>query len=119
VPRGGSKAPARHWGSLALSGRRREGPAAGNQRGRELVVPCACRHRWVSEWAETRVGAEMRRVGIEKRFAPRKIEVAVERFEFNPGKSNIVRFLNERSSSHGQFHSTPQETITDMVNRAL
>jgi hypothetical protein len=83
------------------------------------ALPRPKEHRWVSEWAETRVGAEMRRVGIEKRFAPRKIEVAVERFEFNPGKSNIVRFLNERSSSHGQFHSTPQETITDMVNRAL
>jgi hypothetical protein len=49
----------------------------------------------VSAWAETRIGAEMRRVGIEKRFAPRKIEVAVERFEVNPSKPEIVRFLNE------------------------
>jgi len=28
APRGGSKAPARHWGSVALSGGRRKGPAA-------------------------------------------------------------------------------------------
>ena len=52
-------------------------------------------HRWVSAWAETRVGAEMRRAGIEKRFAPRKIEVAVERFEVNLSKPELVRFLNE------------------------
>jgi len=38
----------------------------------------------VSEWAETRVGAEMRRAGIEKRFVPRNIEVAFERFESEP-----------------------------------
>ena len=31
----------------------------------------------MSAWAETRVGAEMRRAGIEKRFVPRKVEVAV------------------------------------------
>ena len=52
-------------------------------------------HRWVNEWAETRVGAEMRRAGIKKRFASRKIEVAVERFEVNPSKPQLVRFLNE------------------------
>ena len=52
------------------------------------------KHRWVSAWAETRAGAEMRRAGIEKRFAPRKIEVAVERFEVNPSKPDLVR--NER-----------------------
>jgi hypothetical protein len=50
-------------------------------------------HRGVSAWPETRVGAEMRRAGIEKRFAPRKIEVAVERFEVNPSKPELVRFL--------------------------
>lgn len=49
----------------------------------------------MSEWAETRVGAEMRRAGIEKRFAPRKVEGAVERFEANPSKPELVRFLNE------------------------
>jgi hypothetical protein len=54
-------------------------------------------NRWVSKWAETRVGAEMRRVGIEKRFAPRKVDALVEGFELNPGKSDIVRFLNEHS----------------------
>jgi hypothetical protein len=37
----------------------------------------------------------MRRAGIEKRFAPRKVEVAVERFEVNPSKPELVRFLNE------------------------
>jgi hypothetical protein len=52
-------------------------------------------HRWVNAWAETRVGAEMRRAGIEQRFAPRKIEVAVERFEVNLTKPELVRFLNE------------------------
>jgi hypothetical protein len=51
--------------------------------------------RWVSAWAETRVGAEMRRAGIEKRFAPRKVEIAVARFEVNPSKPELVRFLNE------------------------
>ena len=50
-------------------------------------------HRWMSEWAE--IGAEMRRTRIEKRFAPRKIEVAVKRFEVNPSKPELVRFLNE------------------------
>ena len=54
-------------------------------------------HRWLSEWAETRIGAEMRRAGIEKRFAPRKIEVAVERYEVNPTKPELVRFLNEHA----------------------
>jgi len=50
----------------------------------------------VSEWAETRIGAEMRRARIEKCFAPRKIEIAVERFEVNPTKP-LVRFLNEHA----------------------
>jgi len=54
-------------------------------------------HRWLSEGAQTRVGAEMRRAGIEKRFAPRKIDIAVERFEVNPTKSELVRFLNEHA----------------------
>jgi hypothetical protein len=40
----------------------------------------------VSEWAETRHGAELRRAGIEKRFTPRKVGVAVVRFEVNPSK---------------------------------
>jgi hypothetical protein len=52
-------------------------------------------HRWVSQWAETRIGAELRRAGIEKRFAPRKVEVAVERFAVNPSKPELVRSLNE------------------------
>jgi hypothetical protein len=48
------------------------------------------------QWAETRVGAEMRHTGIEYRFAPCKIEVAIERFEVTPSKPELVRFLNER-----------------------
>jgi hypothetical protein len=55
--------------------------------------------RWVSAWAETRIGAEMRRAGIEKRFARRKVEVAVERFEVNPSKPELVRFLNEHADA--------------------
>jgi len=51
--------------------------------------------RWLSRWAETRVTAEFWRAEVERRFAPKKLEVAVERFELNPGKSDIVRFLNE------------------------
>jgi hypothetical protein len=31
---------------------------------------------------------------IERRFAGRKLEIAIDRFELNPGKSDIVRFLN-------------------------
>jgi len=54
-------------------------------------------HRWVSEWVKTRVAAEFCRAQIEKRFAPRKVDALVERFELNPGKSDIVRFLNEHS----------------------
>jgi hypothetical protein len=50
--------------------------------------------RWVSEWAETRVAAELCRADAEKRFSPRKLEVQIERFELNPGKSDVVRFLN-------------------------
>jgi len=53
--------------------------------------------RWVSEWAETRVTAEFHRAEIERRFAPKKLEIAIDRFELNPGKSDIVRFLNEHA----------------------
>jgi hypothetical protein len=41
--------------------------------------------------------AEMHRAGIEKRFAPRKIEIAVDRFEANPGKPELVRLLNAQA----------------------
>jgi hypothetical protein len=51
-------------------------------------------HRWVSKWAETRVVAEFHRADTEQRFAPKKLEIGIERFELNPGKSDIVRFLN-------------------------
>jgi len=53
----------------------------------------------VSEWAESRIGAEMRCAGIEKRFAPRKVEIAVERFEAKPTKPELVRFLNEHADA--------------------
>ena len=53
--------------------------------------------RRLSEWSETRVTAEFRRSEIERRFAPKKLEVEIKRFELNPGKSDIVRFLNEHA----------------------
>jgi len=53
--------------------------------------------RWINEWAETRVAAELCRAEIEKSFAPRKLDVRIERFVLNPGKSDIVRFLNEHT----------------------
>ena len=46
-------------------------------------------------WAETRVAAEFCRAEIERRFAGKKLDIAIDRFELNPGKSDIVRFLNE------------------------
>lgn len=53
--------------------------------------------RWVNAWSETRVTAEFRRAEIERRFARKNLEVQIERFELNPGKSDIVRFLNEHA----------------------
>jgi hypothetical protein len=44
------------------------------------------------------VTAEFRRAQIERRFAGKKLEIAIERFEVNPGKSDIVQFLNEHGS---------------------
>ena len=55
------------------------------------------RNRWVSSWSETRVTAEFRRAEVERRFAPKELEVAIERFELNPGKADFVRFLNEHA----------------------
>ena len=48
----------------------------------------------MSRWAETRVTAEFWRAEIEQRFVGKKFEIAIDRFELNPGKSDIVRFLN-------------------------
>ena len=56
-------------------------------------------HRWVSAWSETRVTAEFRRAEIERRFPRKNLDVQVERFELNPGKSDIVRFLNEHADA--------------------
>jgi len=30
-------------------------------------------------------------------FAGKKLEIAIDRFELNPGKSDIVRFLNQHA----------------------
>jgi hypothetical protein len=57
------------------------------------------RQRWVNAWSETRVTAEFRRAEIEQRFAPKELEVAIERFELNSGKADIVRFLNEHADA--------------------
>jgi hypothetical protein len=35
-------------------------------------------HRWVSAWAETRVTAEFWRAEIERRFAGKKLEIAID-----------------------------------------
>jgi hypothetical protein len=43
------------------------------------------------------VVAGLRRIEVEKRFAPRKVEIEVERFEVNPGKYDIIKFLNEQA----------------------
>jgi hypothetical protein len=43
------------------------------------------------------VAAGFHRAEIERRLAPKKLEIAIERFELNPGKSDVVRFLNEHS----------------------
>jgi hypothetical protein len=53
--------------------------------------------RGVSEWAETRVAAEFHRAEIERRFAAKKLDIVIDRFELNPGKSDIIRFLNEHT----------------------
>ena len=50
--------------------------------------------RWFSRWAETRVTAEFWRAEIERRVVGMKLEIAIDRFQLNPGKSDIVRFLN-------------------------
>ena len=41
--------------------------------------------------------AELRRIEVEKRFAPRKVEIEVQRFAVNPGKCDIIKFLNEHA----------------------
>jgi len=42
---------------------------------------------------------ELRRRDIEKRFAPRKIDIEVQRFDVNSGKYDIIKFLNEMRRS--------------------
>ena len=42
--------------------------------------------RWLSRWAETRVTTEFWRVEIERRFARKKLEIVIDRFELNSGQ---------------------------------
>jgi hypothetical protein len=53
----------------------------------------------MSLWAATRVAAEFCRAEIERRFAPKKLEVEIDRFEVNPGKSQDAAGLGERIAS--------------------
>jgi hypothetical protein len=55
------------------------------------------RHSWVNKWSPTHVVAELQRIEVEKRLAPKKIEIEVERFEVNLGKDAIIKFLNEHA----------------------
>ena len=55
------------------------------------------RHAWVNQWSPTHVVAELRRIDGEKRFAPKKVETQIERFEINLGKDAIITFLNEHA----------------------
>ena len=41
--------------------------------------------------------AELRRIELEKRFASRKVPSEMQRCELNPGKYNIIEFLNEHA----------------------
>ena len=51
---------------------------------------------WIGAWTETRVGAEMRRAGVERRYAPRKLKIAVERFEMKSEQAR-ARAVSERT----------------------
>jgi hypothetical protein len=53
--------------------------------------------RWGEWWAETHVVAELRRIEVERRFAPKKVEIQEDRFEVNLGKDAIIKFLNEHA----------------------
>jgi hypothetical protein len=55
------------------------------------------RHSWVNQWSPTHVVAELRRIEVEKRLAPKKVEIQVERFEVNLGNDAIIKFLNEHA----------------------
>jgi hypothetical protein len=55
------------------------------------------RNVWVNVWSATHVAAELRRIEIEKRLAPKKIEIREDRFEVNLGKDAIIKFLNEHA----------------------
>ena len=55
------------------------------------------RNSWVSHWSPTHVVAELRRIEAERRFAPKKVETQIERFEVNIGKDTIIKILNEHA----------------------
>jgi hypothetical protein len=50
-------------------------------------------HSWISQWSPTHAVAELRRIEVEKRLAPKKVEIQVERFEVNLGKDAIIKSL--------------------------
>jgi hypothetical protein len=54
-------------------------------------------HSWVNQWSPTHVVAELRRIEVERRFAPKKIDIKIERFEVSLGKDAIIKFLNEHA----------------------
>lgn len=55
------------------------------------------RTRWVNQGSPTHVVAELRRIDAEKHFAPRKVDIEVDRFELNLGKDAIIKFLNDHA----------------------
>jgi len=56
------------------------------------------RNIWVNAWSPTHVVAELRRIEVEQRFAPKKVEIREDRFEVNLGKDAIIKFLNEHAA---------------------
>ena len=55
-------------------------------------------HRWASEWPQTRLVAEVHRAQIERRFAPRKPEIGIDRFELNRASPTECLLLKEHAA---------------------
>src|SRR5215475_9720922 len=73
--------------------------------------------RWLSRWAETRVTAVFWRAEIERRFAPKKLEVAIDRFELNPAR--VVLRVALRATTNGldkKFEVEPDRPIPDVIS---
>jgi hypothetical protein len=64
--------------------------------GMELLSPSRTREDQLSN-ALSRFLAEVHRGPIERWFAPCKLEIGIDCFELNPGKPDVVRFLNEHA----------------------